>query len=573
MKKKKNVAVLLISGLIFCTAALSACGGNSVPYDPDNFLPEGTAENPYQIVKEAVTLNIFVPRGSLNPPYESMEMFKILSELTNLKFDFTEVDTSAYTSVRSAAWEDKKNLPDLFLFNNSISEQVIYSQYGALVAFNDDNLEAGGVKAGNLIDNYMPVYKQLLDANFNIETSTSAKEVAMLEDGYMYSTLSVNDVPRDLTFKMYINQQWIENLREDGVTMPDGAAIPDADDIATVEEYVDILRLFKKYDANHNGKKDDEIPVTAKELEYLRNFILASYGYVTNGAELENDGSGVAYVPQTEAYKKYLETMSVMYGEGLLDQSNFSIKTDAQMAVKGLDGDASRLGSFCAAAAYIIVGEDRADEYTTFGPLTSDYYNEKPLQWGFSYFQPTGAVIPTGTPYVREIARLLDILYSDLGCQLIAYGKEGIDWTWDDEGQTSWTFHVPDDWTGTQEEYRATITPNVGTASALYWKYDFVGKMNDKTITQLNRLSERYMPYLKEQFPQEIKLSSTDYNDVELITSGVDAYIKNMEYNFITGKKDLKKDWNSYLNDLSAYNVDKLAEIYDKAYQAYKKTH
>lgn len=99
---------------------------------------------------------------------------------------------------------------------------------------------------------------------------------------------------------------------------------PDADDIATVEEYVDILRLFKKYDANHNGKKDDEIPVTAKELEYLRNFILASYGYVTNGAELKNDGSGVAYVPQTEAYKKYLETMNVLYGEGLLDQSTFS---------------------------------------------------------------------------------------------------------------------------------------------------------------------------------------------------------------------------------------------------------
>lgn len=46
MKKKKNVAVLLMSGLIFCTAALSACGGKSVPYDPDNFLPEGTAENP-----------------------------------------------------------------------------------------------------------------------------------------------------------------------------------------------------------------------------------------------------------------------------------------------------------------------------------------------------------------------------------------------------------------------------------------------------------------------------------------------------------------------------------------------
>ena len=77
--KKKNVAGLLAFCMV-CTTALSACGGNSVPYDPDNFLPEGTAENPYQIVKETVTLNIFVPRGSLNPPYESMEMFKLLSE-------------------------------------------------------------------------------------------------------------------------------------------------------------------------------------------------------------------------------------------------------------------------------------------------------------------------------------------------------------------------------------------------------------------------------------------------------------------------------------------------------------
>ena len=49
-----------------------------------------------------------------------------------------------------------------------------------------------------------------------------------------------------------------------------------------------IARRVPKKGFNHNGKKDDEIPVTAKELEYLRNFILASYGYVTNGAELED---------------------------------------------------------------------------------------------------------------------------------------------------------------------------------------------------------------------------------------------------------------------------------------------
>ena len=46
-------------------------------------------------------------------------------------------------------------------------------------------------------------------------------------------------------------------------------------------------------------------------------------------------------------------------------------------------------------------------------------------------------------------------------------------------------------------QYRATITPNVGTASGLYWSYEFVGKMNDKTISSLNKMSERYLPYLK----------------------------------------------------------------------------
>ncbi len=567
--KRKLFAFVLIFTLIL--SGTVGCGSKKSSYDPDNFLPQGTAENPYQIVKEKVTIDVFVPRGSMNPHYNEMRTFQVLSRVTNLDFNFIEVDTSAYTSLRSAVWEDKDNLPDLFLFNNPISEQVVYSQYDALVAFNDDGLQSGGVKAGNLIENYMPEYKALLNNNFGLEGSQSAVRVASLQDGKMYCTLSVKDVPRDMTFKMWINSRWLDNLREDGVTMPDGSEIPDVDGIDTLEKYIDILRLFKKYDANHNGKNDDEIPVASQSLQYLRNFILASYGYVTNLIETENDGSGVTYVPKTEAYKKYLETVNLMYGEGLLDQSTFSVKTDAQLAVKGMDGDSSRLGSFVAAAAYIVVGTDRDEEYTTFGPLTSDYYTGEPLQWGFGYFSPTGAVIPKGTPYVREIARLLDLFYSDLGRQLIAFGEENVDWKWDDEGKTSWSMLIPDDWKGTQEEYRATLTPNVGTGAALYWSYGFVGKSSDPVTGKLNRLSERYLPYLKEAFPSEIKLTGEQYNTVEVINAGLSAYVDNMEYNFVTGVKSITSDWDAYLQDLKKYRVDELISIYDGAYQAYKK--
>lgn len=574
---KKLVTVLLALAVsLSAVFGLTACG-RSENYDPNNFLPNGTAENPYQIVAEPITIKIFVPKSALNPSFKNLKMFQKLEEMTNLRFIFTEADTAAYSQLRSAAWEDKKSLPDLFLFNNPVSEQVIYSQYGAVVPFNDSDLVVNGIEVGSLIDNYMPTYKKLLDENFNIDSPYSARKVATFSDGMMYSTLCVNDVPRDLTFKMYINQQWIENLREDDVEIPSNvtsfktaAEIPDATDIKTVEEYVDILRLFKKYDVNRNGDPNDEVPVSAKELEYLRNFILASYGYVYGGAEQESDGSKMTYVPSTEAYRKYLQTMNIMFSEGLLDKSTFSIKTDAQLAQKGLE---HRLGSFCSAAAYITVGYDYEDEYEMFGPLTSDYYTGDPIQWGFANFSPTGAVIPTGTSKVREVARLLDIMYSDIGCQLIAYGEEGVDWKWDNEDKTSWTFLVPDDWTGSQEDYRATITPNVGTASALYWKYDFVGKMNDDIITALNRMSERYAPYLKQIVPDDLKMIEEEYNKIETINASLDVYLKNAECLFVMGDNDPFKDsdWNSFQSDLKSYRSEELIRCYNDAFARNKK--
>ena len=74
MKKPVNKAFAFLSMGI----ALAACGGSgSGSYDPDNFLPEGTAENPYQIVKEPVTIKIFAPHSSGNPEYKDLKMFSI----------------------------------------------------------------------------------------------------------------------------------------------------------------------------------------------------------------------------------------------------------------------------------------------------------------------------------------------------------------------------------------------------------------------------------------------------------------------------------------------------------------
>lgn len=555
----------------FSLLALASCGPTS-NYDPTNFLPSGTSENPYQIVKEPITLTIFAPHSAGNPEYETLKMFKQLSKLTNLNFNFVTPDTSAYTSVRSAVWSSG-SIPDLFLFNNAVSEQVQFmeNKYDAYIPFNDDaySYSAGGqtISVGNLITNYMPNYQKGLANNFGIDkTKEDATKIATLSDGKMYAALSVKDVARDLTFKMFINQKWIDNLNANY-----SLGLPNAQDIKTIEQYLTVLRAFRDYDANDNGDPSDEIPVTSKSMEYLRNFILASYGYVSQGAEIRSDWSTFDYVPYTAAYREYLKFAHTLYAEKLLQNSTFSLTTDSQLAKYGVK---DQLGSFVGAAAYIITGYDYESQYTTFGPLTSSFYTGSPVQLGLGSLIPDGACIPSKTLYPREVARLLDLMYSDVGAQLISYGIEGEDWTWDDEAKTSWTFHVPSTWTGNQEQYRATITPNVNSGSALYWSNAFVGKMNDPIIKSLNTMSERYLPYLKVPEPYEIKMTSSEYADITKIKAALDPQLQYLEASYIRGDDgsdpSSESSWNSFVSQLKGHQADALLADYNAALARYQ---
>ena len=103
---KKLVALFLVICTLSCLMLVTGCNKKK-GYDGNNFLTveQATAEygNPYRIVRDKVTIKIFVPRGSMNPHYEEMKMFKKLSEITNLELKFVEADTSSYTTLRSAA--------------------------------------------------------------------------------------------------------------------------------------------------------------------------------------------------------------------------------------------------------------------------------------------------------------------------------------------------------------------------------------------------------------------------------------------------------------------------------------
>ena len=92
--------VFLVVCMVFSTAA---CKKGNRPYDPNNFIED--TSNP-QIVKEKVTIKLFVPQSTLHGEWEDMKLFQKMEELTNIHIEFQEVPLAAYNEKRSLAWND-----------------------------------------------------------------------------------------------------------------------------------------------------------------------------------------------------------------------------------------------------------------------------------------------------------------------------------------------------------------------------------------------------------------------------------------------------------------------------------
>ena len=593
MKKVFLPITLLMSSLLLLT--VGACTSSSnFDYDPDNFLPNGTKDNPYRIVKDPVTIKIFAPHSAGNPEYKDLRFFKKLSEVTGLEFDFVTPDTAAYTARRTTVWEDKNYKPDIFLFSNSLGEQVQAAEYGykMFVPLNDPSfVDANKMQIGSVIDEYMPIFKELLDRNFDINIQQEdCKKIITLDNGMIYALPKVGDVGRDLTYKFFINNVWIKNVyKKNPNSFCKLNGIDDASKIETIEQYMGVLRDFKAYDANNNGVATDEVPLSSMKMEYIRNAFLSAYGHVSQYMEITNDRSKFEFVPKTDGYRQYLITANQMWKENLMDNGTFSNTSTNSFASLGHDGT---LGSFVAAAPYLVTGQKndkynkddngeyyRMDkEYAIVEPLLSAQYSGPRIQWGFGFFQPTGACLYYGTHYARECARLLDIMYSELGVQLNSYGEEGVDWHWDERPDgtpgdgtletDTWTFDVPADWTGNQEEYRGTISTGVGSGAVLYWGNYFVGKMNDDVITSLNRMSEIYIPYLKTPEPQDYKCTAEEFDQLDLIQAQIVLNLPNAEQNFVKGIKDPNNDadWAKHVSDMDKFATSPLGEKYEDIY-------
>ncbi|MCQ6561645.1 extracellular solute-binding protein [Paenibacillus mendelii] len=494
---------------------------------PDKFNATG-----YPIVNEKITLNLMGPKVPIHGPWDQMDLFTEMEKLTNIQIQFNTPNSDVYQEKKNLAFASGE-LPDVF-FGGPLTpkDEVTYGGQGLLIPLE------------TLIENCAPHFKKILDENPEVRSAITAP------DGHIYALPQVNEVPGDLTTKMWINKEWLKKV---GLSMP-----------TTVDELYGVLKAFQEKDPNGNGSAD-EIPLTSGRLGDIRPAILAAFGLISDSFVNENDGK-LVYYPTAPGYKEYIAFMRKLYDEKLLDNETFT-QTSQQLNAKGMD---NQLGSFVNAAPFVVVSEERNDEFELMGPLTSTI-NSKPVWPKVSSVMRGLFAITKTNPNPEAAIRWVDHLYSDEGSILVIFGKEGEGYKWLDDQKTSWERTWPEGMN--PEEYRGgRVTPAAGTFVPTIRQLDFLSKRaNDNIIGPIAaQVEAKYVNVWKEAFPL-VYFSDDQQKRISILEADLKTYVEQMEAKFVTGMEPLD-NWDKYVSTLERMGVAEYLQIHQEAYDLWKKT-
>lgn len=524
---KKILSIVIALMLILST--LSGCESrkqtNSNQSD-DKKAAENLNLTGFPIVNNKITLKIMGPKASIQAPWDQMDVFKEMEKKTNIHFEFDTPPAESYQEKKNLAFASGQ-LPDIFFARDSINpdDEATYGSQGTLVPIED------------LIKKYAPDIENIFNKFPNIRKSITCA------DNHIYSLPSGTDLPMNLTVKMWINQEWLNNV---GLKMP-----------SNVDELYNVLKAFKEDDPNKNGKSD-EIPMSSVKLDDIRSGILSAFGFVDSREAVKN--GKVIFVPIEQGYKEYLTYMNKLYKEGLLDNETFS-QTSQQMTAKGNQG---RVGLFANAGPFLTVKAEDNDKYPALPPLTSSVNSQK--MWPKNpEATVTAFAITNKNKYPEASIRWVDYLYTEEGSILFHNGIEGKHWKWVDvNGERQWERITPEG-KANPEEWRATATPNCGTGTPEIWSKDFAEKQKDPLNAFIRKeVAEKYEPSFKEIFPQ-IRFKPDEQKQLTALETDLNTYVAQMEGKFISGNIPMS-EWDEYVKNIKKMNLDKVLSIYQTGY-------
>lgn len=565
-RQQRNTWAGMMSLLLAITLVLSACSGGSgsttadqgsdTPVSEDLFNPVGQ----YPIVKEQMKLKMFAPQFASIENMETNLFTKWAEEKTNIKIEWDLVPDNALND-RKQLMLASGDYPEVILHGNlTKEEQMKYGKQGVFIPLN------------NLIEQYAPNIKKAMEDIPYMKSSITSP------DGNIYALPQVNECYHcDNALKVWMNKAWLDKL---------GMQVP-----TTTEEFYQVLKAFKEKDPNGNGKQD-EIPLTGSDEMWTGNvtaflmnaFIVDDYTEKTTGTFLRVVNDKVEFVANTEEWKQGLEYLNKLYKEGLIDPAAFTQNADAIQQLANREGD-NIMGTLTTALlSYAYPMNDttpRHKDYVVVPPLKGPNGVQQTLFFGG--INNSQFAITNKATKEQQIAaiRFADLMYTEEAIVLQEHGPEDKGWRMAKEGEL--------DLNGNQAKYAENVNPNpkpthndgweqIGPSLRTYdYRASWAALQQDPLAEggygkRLNEVSKEYEPYhSKEQFPNGLFIALEDADLSAQIKTTLVEYVKSNMAQFITGSKDISKEWDNYVKGLEGMQLNQYLEIYQKAYDSSKK--
>ena len=441
-----------------------------------------------------------------------------------------------FNQVKGSDWSTKLNL------------MLASGEYPDIIQRGDINLEMYGVDQEILlpldeyIDQYMPNYKAMLDADPELARSLRSSDGKMYQIGWI--------IPQNICLNshLFINKTWLDNL---------GLEVP-----TTIEEYEQALIAFRDGDADGDGDPSNEIPLGAtwnSSVSSLK-FYLSSWGIPFNLKYVGIDDDNKVYSwLQDERLREAMETLSRWYQEGLIDVEAVTQDENAFEAKV----NTGAYGSFWR-WRMTAMGTDESvySQYVCMLPPTVEGVQAK--LWRYLESPTFGAALTVGCKDIEAACKWMDAQFAWENMVNGYNGMKGDFWFVNDDGMTE-LLPMSD---GTR-----TVP---GQSSYYYCPGDlYFSKfvMPSHRIEKTTYCQEYEAAGVVEKNSQDIlqKLVTKTVDEsvqIDLLYAELSKYADEALTGFIV-KGVTDEGWDTYVKTLDSLRIDEYVGIYQTAYDRY----
>ncbi|GHT74671.1 ABC transporter substrate-binding protein [Spirochaetia bacterium] len=392
-----------------------------------------------------------------------------------------------------------------------------------------------------------------------------------MPDGNIYGLPNINQAFHGVyNLKAWINEDWLKKLN---------LAVP-----TTTEELYEVLKAFKTRDPNGNGKAD-EIPMMGYYATNPRTwpyvFLLNSFVYFVPNVYLAMENGKVTFVANTEDFREGLRYVARLVNEGLIDRASFTQNVDQAKQI-GTNADAQLVGVFTDFVWWNFVGNNndtadhRAHNYAALAPLKGPRGVQvtPAMATGFSL---DWAHITDKAKDPTLAFRWLEGMYSDQATRVLQLGIKGIMHDDPDPGAVGIN-QLPALW---------KLLPTPSVTESPYYVPMFLGnryadfRLGEQTdwsdpLTPYSvepklyrETQDKYYPYRPQEgqsLPLVLHHTAQENSDVSRLSEQINSYVMENILAFVTGNKNLDRDWASYTAEFRRLNLDRYLQLKQTAY-------